>query len=91
MTERQIANRAKKIKELEKQLDAISGQIDALKAEIQNEMKEIEHLNACGYVVNWVNVTTNRLDTTRIKKELPDIYNKYIKESHSRRFSISVA
>lgn len=91
MTERQIANRVKKIKELEEQLNTISGQIDALKSEIQGEMKELEHLTACGYVVNWVKVTTNRLDTTRIKKELPEIYSKYIKESHSRRFSISVA
>lgn len=89
MTERQIANRVKKIKQLEEQLSTITGQIDALKAEIQSEMKSIEHLNACGYIVNWVNVITNRLDTTRIKKELPDIYNKYIKEIHSRRFSIS--
>lgn len=89
MTERQIANRIKKIKELEEIQKEICEQIDALKSEIQAEMKDSEHINACGYVVNWVKVITNRLDTTKIKKELPDICNNYIKETHSRRFSIS--
>ena len=91
MTERQIANRAKKIKELEAQLNDISNQIDELKKEIQNEMKELEHIKACDYVINWSNVITNRLDSTRIKKELPDIYDRYTKETRSRRFSISIA
>ena len=90
MTERQIANRVKKIKELEAQVNFITKEIDALKAEIQFEMQDQEHLDACEFIVNWVNVVTSRLDVSRIKKELPDIYNKYIKETFSRRFSISV-
>ena len=89
MTERQIANRIVKIKNLETQLNDLSDQIAALKAEIQAEMQETEHITACGFVVNWVNVVTNRLDTTRIKTELPDIYEKYIKPTRSRRFTIS--
>ena len=89
MTERQIANRIKKLQELEKQLDDLNKQADALKKEIQAVMQEQEHLTACEYVVNWVNVITNRLDTTRIKNELPDIYKNYSKETRSRRFSIS--
>ena len=90
MTARQIANRVKKIKELETQAFFIAKEIDALKAEIQFEMQDQEHLDACEFIVNWVNVVTNRLDVSRIKKELPDIYNKYVKETFSRRFSISV-
>ena len=89
MTERQIANRIKKLKELEARQDEISKQIDTIKGEIQSEMKDSEHITVCGYVVNWVKVITNRLDTSRIKTELPDIYKKYIKETQSRRFSIT--
>ena len=89
MTERQIANRIKKLEELEAQLDTITAQIDALKGEIKAEMAEREELTACGYVVHYTHVITNKLDTTRIKKELPDLYSKYIKQVFSRRFSIS--
>ena len=90
MTERQMANRVKKIKELEAQASEINKQIDALKAEIQAEMQEQEYLQACEFIINWAQVITSRLDTKRIKNELPDIYNKYIKETQSRRFSISM-
>lgn len=89
MTERQIANRVKKLIALEAQLDEISKQADALKKELQGLMQDVEHITAGNYVVNWVNVVSNRLDTTRIKKEMPDVYRLYTKESHSRRFSIS--
>lgn len=89
MTERQIANRIKKLKELEAQQDILQQQIDVLKAEIQEEMNDSEIMTACEFVVHWCKVVTNRLDTTRIKKELPDIYARYTKETLSRRFSIS--
>lgn len=90
MTERQIANRIKKIKEIEAQVNELSKQIEAIKAEIQNEMKEQEHITACEFVVNWAKVVTNKLDTQRIKKELPDIYKQYTKPTQSRRFSITM-
>ena len=89
MTERQIANRIKKLKELEAQQDILQQQIDVLKAEIQAEMNDNEIMTVCDFVVHWCKVVTSRLDTKRIKEELPDIYSKYIKETHSRRFSIS--
>ena len=89
MTERQIANRIKKLKELEAQQDILQQQIDVLKAEIQDEMNDSEIMTACEFVVHWCKVVTSRLDTSRIKKELPDIYARYTKETQSRRFSIS--
>ena len=89
MTERQIVNRVKKLQALEDQIEEITKQANELKKELQGVMLEAEHLTAGTYVINWVKVISNRLDTTRIRKELPDIYSKYIKETHSRRFSIS--
>lgn len=91
MTERQIANRIKKMKELEAQCDELQKQIESLKSEIKAEMNDTEVLNACGFVVHYTNVITNKLDAKLIKIELPDIYNKYVKETQSRRFSITTA
>ena len=91
MTERQIANRIKKIKELEKQAAELETQIEALKTEIKNEMNDSEILTACEFTVHYTNVTSNKLDTKSIKIELPDIYNKYTIQTHSRRFSISIS
>lgn len=38
--------------------------------------------------VSWTPVTTSRLDTDRIKKEAPHLYEMYAKTDTSRRFSI---
>ena len=89
MTERQIINRIKKLKELEAQQAALADQIDVLKAEIKDHMGDREEIVAGNYIVHWSHVVANKLDVTRIKKELPDLYGQYIKETRSRRFSIS--
>ena len=39
----------------------------------------------------WSNVDTARVDTKRMKEEEPEIYNKFLKVSHSRRFTVKVA
>ena len=89
MTERQIVNRVKKLQELEAQIDTIRKQADSIKNEILGAMQGAEHLAAGDYIINYVNIVSNRFDTARVKKELPDLYAQYLKESHSQRFSIS--
>ena len=42
-----------------------------------------------GYTIKWQSTTTNRLDTTRLKKEHPDIAKEYVTQTTSRRFSIT--
>ncbi len=42
-----------------------------------------------GYCVHWKNVTSNRLDTAKLKAEQPDLVAKYTKTTSSRRFSIT--
>lgn len=50
------------------------------------EMAENEH-----YRVSWKNVLTNRIDSTRLKEEEPEIYKRYQKTSQSRRFQVVAA
>lgn len=38
--------------------------------------------------VKWSNVTSNRFDSKTFKVDHPDLYQQYVKQSHSRRFSI---
>ena len=40
------------------------------------------------YRVSWKNSDSARLDTKALKEEQPDIYNRYIKTIHSRRFLV---
>jgi len=63
-----------------------------LKDEAVNKLKNMLGNNETGtigdFTVSWKNVSTERLDSKKLKHELPDIYSKYVSASISRRFTI---
>lgn len=68
MSERQIINRVKKLRELEAQKADIEKQISKVKAEIQDDMQDREELRAGNFLVRWTSTTSYRLDTAAFKK-----------------------
>lgn len=62
------------------------------KDEAANKLKELlqEHERGRIYdrVVSWSNVITRRLDTKTFQSEEPDLYERYLRESKYRKFSI---
>ncbi|MBM7634039.1 YqaJ viral recombinase family protein [Geomicrobium sediminis] len=90
-----VVNLGKSDLENLKQLEHIKEQIkllDVQKAEIENnikqQMKDAETALTTEYKVVWKNVVRRGIDTTRIKKEKPELYDQYAKESVSRPFKI---
>ena len=90
MTERMITNRCRKLKELEAQQKAIEQQIDALKAEIKADMdrKNLQEQKAGNYIVRFTNVLSNKFDLKRFQQDHERLYNQYIKQVSTRRFSV---
>jgi predicted phage-related endonuclease len=43
---------------------------------------------ASKHIVSWKNLTTNRVDSKALSKDHPDLYEKYLKPSVSRRFGV---
>lgn len=62
------------------------------KEEAINKLKALLGENEKGVinerVITWKNVSSERLDTKKIKIEKPEIYNEYLRKYDSRRFSI---
>lgn len=85
-----VVSKIEQLKELEALVREAEKEVEALKDEIKAEMTKLntEELNAGRYVVRWTSVISNRLDSTALKKEMKDIYNRYVRQSESRRFSI---
>lgn len=73
-----------KMEELEREKASIDQQIKL-------KMKEAAYGTAPSFKVSWLTVESNRMDTTRLKKELPEIYKKYCYTSTSRRFTVDHA
>ena len=72
-------------------LKEASAEIEALKDAIKHEMdnRGVEELEAGQYIARFTTVVSNRLDTTALKRENNALYQRYIKQTTSRRFSIT--
>ena len=74
------------LKRMREELDAA---ITALEDSVKTVMGDEELLTAGAYKVSWKTFTSNRVDTTALKKELPDIAAQFTKQTTARRFSIN--
>ena len=91
MTERQIENRARKIKELESEIKRLEEQMDTLKSELKSEMEanQTEEITTKNFIIRWKMIVSNRLDTTALKTTMPNIYKEFLRESTNKRFTIA--
>lgn len=81
---RAIKSAKQAIKDLEEQIKADQSAIIT----VMND-HGIDEMNIDVFKVSYKDVSTDRLDTTALKKELPDLYGKYVKTSVSKRFLIA--
>lgn len=91
MTERQIENRVKKLKAIEKQRKDLEAQEKALKEEIKRHMesKGLEELKTKNFIIRWKEIISNTLDSKALKATFPDICEQFTKQSASKRFTIA--
>ena len=90
MTERMLQNRVKKLKALEAQQKELESQIEALKGEIKADMEEkgLEQQKAGDFLIRWTTVLSSRFDSKAFQREHESLYDQYLKQTASRRYSI---
>ena len=93
MTDRQLKNRLQRLQDLEQQIKTLEASADDLRAEIKATMedRQTDELQVTGFIVRWKEVLSRRLDSTALKKALPDVWQTYSKESISKRFTVTAA
>lgn len=91
MTERQIENRVKKLKAIEKQRKDLEAQEKALKEEIKpgHGKQGLEELKTKNFIIRWKEIISNTLDSKALKATFPDICEQFTKQSASKRFTIA--
>lgn len=91
MKNTEIRNTVAELQELYSQADELKAMITAREALIKEEMeaRETEELNLGNVIIRFTSVLSNRFDTTAFKKLHQDLYNSFLKQVASRRFSIA--
>jgi len=80
-----------KLRRREKIADIIS-QLDSEKKKIEQEIKtymnEAEYAGNENFLVSWKDSISNRIDTKKLKAEMPDVYERFLKPVKSRKFMV---
>ena len=91
MANNELLNMINELNSWEALMEEARAEADAIRDEIKQHMlaAETEELECGQYIIRYANILTQRFDTTSFKKALPDVYKAFIKQSASRRFTIT--
>lgn len=76
-----------KRQELSDQIEQMEQEKTAIEQQVKLKMQDAAYGTAPGYKVSWVSSESKRVDSQRLRKEQPDIFNQYSKNVSSRRFT----
>ena len=93
MATNEIIRKLNELSELRRMVDELNAEIEAIQDEIKAHMtaEETDTLTAGAFKVTWKAVTSTRIDTAALRKDLPEIWQEYGKTSTTKRFSVAMA
>ena len=91
MANNELAAKVRELKELKTMADELAAEITAIEDEIKAEMtaRDTDEMIVDVFKVRWTKVISNRFDSTAFKKANAEMYNLFVKQTETRRFSIA--
>ena len=88
MNTMELEKAARALQELRRMREELDAEVEALEDAIKAAMGDREQLIAGAYKITWKLVTSNRLDSTALRKALPDVAERFMKTTSTRRFMV---
>ena len=90
MNMNELAKKVRELKELKTMAEELAAEISGIEDNIKALMLErgLEEMKVDVYTIRWKPVTSSRIDSTSLKKAMPELYNQFAKQTTSRRFSV---
>ena len=92
MTNEMIIQKIEKIRAIESFVKELEAEAESYKDEIKAVMNNeaVETLQAGDYIIRWTSTLTSRFNTKKFKEDMGEaVYNAYLKQVASKRFSIA--
>ena len=90
MSTNELNTVARDLKELRLMAEQLDAEIRTLEDAIKAHMTEhtVDTLITTDVKITWRTVTSSRIDTAALKKQLPDVAAVFTKETTTRRFTV---
>ena len=89
MSINEMEAKARELRQLQALIEEAQAEVEALKDALKAAMGDSESVQAGEYKITWKAVTSSRIDTTALKKALPDVAERFTKETTTRRFCVA--
>ena len=89
MSINEMEAKARELRQLQALIEEAQAEAEAIKDAIKAAMGDSESIQAGEYKITWKAVTSSRIDTTALKKAMPDVAERFTKETTSRRFCVA--
>lgn len=83
--------KVQELRELRRMQDELAAEVEQIQDELKAHMDAngMDTLFGLDWHITWKPVTSSRLDSTALKKELPGIAARFMKQSTVRRFVLA--
>lgn len=91
MSTMDLLAKVRSLKELEMLIAEAQAELDGIKDELKAEMtnRNTEELDVDVFKIRYKTVKSNRFDTTAFKSTHKDLYDQYVRQTESRRFTVA--
>lgn len=89
MSTNELTEKIRELKHLRQLIEEATAEAEAIKDALKAHMGASEELRAGEYKVTYKTVKSSRLDTTALKKAMPDVAAAFTKETATRRFCVA--
>ena len=84
-----IIAKVQELMELRRMSEELQAEIDALQEAVKSFMGSEETMIAGAFKVSYKSVTSSRLDSAALKRDMPNVAALYTKQTTTRRFTVS--
>ena len=89
MSINEIESKARELRQLQALIEEAQAEAEAIKDAIKAAMGDSESIQAGEYKITRKAVTSSRIDTTALKKAMPDVAERFTRETTTRRFCVA--
>lgn len=85
----EMETKARELRQLQALIEEAQAEAESIKAALKAAMGDQDSVQAGEYKITWKAVTSARIDTTALRKALPDVAERFTKETTTRRFCVA--
>lgn len=89
MSTTELESKVRELRQLQALIDEAQAEAETLRDEIKAHMGESEELRCGEYRIVWKPIKSTRIDTTALRKALPDVAAAFTRETTTRRFVVA--